>query len=80
VVEVVRAGKVRSATGAVRKRKTSSSGKPVFDDAVLTDLIGKLIRTIDRRGNAYGKGEGYQKCVKAMEGVEAAWRQWRVQG
>jgi hypothetical protein len=51
----------------------------IFDDRKVTDMIGKLVRSIDARAAVYGKGPKHQACLDALEKVLTAFTKWQIE-
>jgi hypothetical protein len=60
------------------EKKKPKSGKPIFDDRTITDMIGKLARSFDIRAGVYGKGPKHLTCMAALDKLLAAFHQWQV--
>lgn len=73
-VAAVKSGKAKSAAAAAKPK----SGKPLFDDRTVGDLIGKLTRSFDLRADVVGKCKEHKDCIEAMTGVNQAWRRWQA--
>lgn len=79
----VKAGKSRTATGAVKARKkkdqpASTNGKPYYDDTVLEKLITPIGRELYKRADALGYNDKSNKehkdCLEIASKLFACWR------
>jgi len=64
------------------KHKTSQrakSGRPVFDDRQITDLIRKFVWAIDARAKVYGKTPGFKDVEDRLEALTNAWKRWQLE-
>ena len=50
--------------------KQPKPGKPVFDDRVIEEEIGKLVRLLDARANAIGKSKQHTDCLDALDRLD----------
>jgi hypothetical protein len=57
----------------------TKNGQVVFDDRLILDLLGKLVRAIDARATAHGKTEGFWECEKHLEAFSGAWKRWQAE-
>jgi hypothetical protein len=59
--------------------KPQKSGKPVYDDRIIDQLLGKSAREINNRMKAKGKGEtpAYKEMRQKWEELNAAWKRWQ---
>lgn len=76
-VAAVVAGKARSGMGAVRPKDKPKGGRMVYDDRIINDFIGKLVRALAARANAIGKSKEHEACITAMDKVANAWEAWQ---
>jgi len=69
--------KVGSATTASQAVKAKKPGTPRFDEKKFEKVYGPLVRLVDQRGNAMGKGPRYQRCVDLLGEFIAAYSSWK---
>lgn len=62
---------------AANRKANRENGKPVYDDRVFTDLLGKLSREWNTRAKAFGNTAGAKATQVAIDGVCKAWESWR---
>jgi hypothetical protein len=53
------------------------SGKPRFDEKKFDKVFGPLVRLVNERGNAMGKGPNYQRCHEALNEFMDAYKSWK---
>jgi hypothetical protein len=73
----VKAGESKTLREGARKAK-KKNGQPFYDDRKIQGLIGKLARSIDDRGEAYGKSKEYDDCLDKLDKLLSAWNRWQI--
>jgi hypothetical protein len=73
----VKSGESKTLREGARKAK-SKNGQPFYDDRKIQGLIGKLARSLDERGAAYGKSREYDDCLDKLDKLLSAWNRWQI--
>ena len=53
------------------------SGKPRFDEKKFDKVFGPLVRLVNERGNAMGKGPNFQRCHHLLNQFMDAYKAWK---
>lgn len=75
-VKDVQDGKAPTAKKAAEEKKPKS-GKPRFDEKGFDKAYGNLVRLVDARGNAMGKGPRFKKCHDILGEFLDAYKEWK---
>jgi hypothetical protein len=57
--------------------KPSIAGKPKFDETKFEKAYGPLVRLVDERGNAMGKGPNFKRCHELLGEFIKAYSAWK---
>lgn len=81
-IEDVKKGKATTAKKAVDAKKTESepkkiSGSPKFDEKKFDKVYGPLVRLVDERAKAMGKGKGHKLCQDKLGEFLDAYKAWK---
>lgn len=67
----------KSVSGAAKKITPTKPKEPEFDEKKGNNFYGQLIRWVDDRGTAKGKGKKYDNCIKHLKQYFNAMESWR---
>lgn len=75
----VKSGNAKTATQAADRIEPPKpkSGKPKFDEKRFDKVYGALVRLVDERGNAMGKGPRHKKCQNVLGDFLDEYKAWK---
>ena len=74
-----RVGEIKDCLACIEARKPplTKSGKPRFDEKKFDKAYGPLVRLVDERANAMGKGPNFERCQQLLGEFLEAYKIWK---
>lgn len=58
------------------EQKKPRNGAPKFNEKAFNKIFGPLVRLVDQRGNAMGKGPRYERCMESLGEFLKHYQEW----